>query len=742
MKKIIISIWITLCFCFITGCANESNDYSADKKAYSFLELSLSNDYDTEMVYSAAATEDTAVFALKSLSDKSCFELYSFHVTDDTIQDKELFRPSGIAQTDLIYDMAFDKNGRLYLFCSNANKTDYYIDIYNISDGTDKKLNIGSYIEEHIDEDRLSVNIDINENIFLTGVYNTYVFSHDGHLLYSENDMSKIQVIVGDKNGILHIFRFGNSADWSSYVFDHAIANLSKDRSKWSKHVKDILNSTLYTSSGHGAYDFFYMETDQQTGTGKNIVGYENGSRHVLCEIDKTGLMGEHCLDLHAMNSGVFSIIYTDEYGRNRAGILIPCNADTKEMAKKDSNDKITFVGINIDSKIKNAVYNFNKLNTDQIEIIDYAGIYNDMNEARKQFYFRTAAGEKYDIVCLNDFIDPNILMEKGLLCNIRTYIDNSNVLQKEDFIPCISKELYKDAVYEIVPEFSIKSFLVKNKNLGSLDRFLSAADTKHTENDEEFFYSGDNNALLYDLLCYNPNHLINTDAEKSVINEEYLYSILNAVNSSNMIDTDDISIPEAVKKDKASVFPLEIDSILDYMLFLKMFEGQMKVYGMPTEFGNRPVICCNCGSLAILTQSDHKDVAFDFLEYILSKDNYDKLFGKEYFPIRSDVMESDIKRMSALSPYVEDGMEIPAVNGNYEVGFDEYVISPEALTETEIAGLQEILNNSIYINRIKSDYMNIILEEAADYFSGNQTAESAVTNTNARVSLAFHESQ
>ena len=742
MKKTIISIWIALCFCIITGCANANNNYSADKKTYSFMELNLTNDYDTEMVYSAAATEDTAVFAQKNLSDTSCFELYSIHVTNDTIQDKALFRPDGIAQTDLIYDMSFDKDGVLYLFCSNDKKTHFYIDIYNASVGKDRKLDIGSYIEEHVNDDMLSVNIDSEKNIFLTGIYNTYIFDQNGGLLYSENDMSAIQTIVGEKSGLLHLFRFGKSANWSSFVFDHSDSNLHKDSSKYSKQIEEILNTAQSVSPGRDKYDFLYLETNPQNGTGRNIVGYEDGNRYVLCEIDKTGLMGEHCLDINAMSDDIFSIIYTDECGQNRAGFLIPQKPDANEISLVNNNYMVTLVGLNIDDKIKNAIYNFNKSNNNKIEIVDYAGMYNDITEAKKQFYFRIASDEKYDIVCLNDFVEANILKEKGLLCNIRTYIDNSYIVRKEDFIPCISNELYNDTVYEIVPEFSIKSFLVKNRNTDSLDDFLSTNHTDQTNNGVAKFYTSDKNALMYDLLCYNPDYLIKMSAGKNVINEDYLSHILNAVNSTIMIDTDKVSLPEAVKNDEASVFSLEIDSILDYMLFSKMFEGQMTVYGMPTENGNRPVICCNCGSLAILSKSDHKDLAFDFFEYILGKDNYDKLFGIEYFPIRTDVMDADIKRMSALSPYVENGIEIPAVKGNYEVGFDEYVVSPDALTPDEISGLHEMLDKSIRINRMKSAYMNIILDEATEYFSGNQALESTVINTNDRVSLAFHEGQ
>jgi hypothetical protein len=158
---------------------------------------------------------------------------------------------------------------------------------------------------------------------------------------------------------------------------------------------------------------------------------------------------------------------------------------------------------------------------------------------------------------------------------------------------------------------------------------------------------------------------------------------------------------------------------------------------GYPTNEETGNVLDEAYGSLSIFSGSEHKDLAWEFISYILSEvPSYDPTNGIGGFPVSSDV----------LSRYADLVTEEP-VNGEYSWSM---TVSrkgvPAALehppTREEFATIENLLSTATIPSSYDSTIMDVILENAQDYFDGIHDTAYVASQIQSRVSIYLSERQ
>ena len=397
---------------------------------------------------------------------------------------------------------------------------------------------------------------------------------------------------------------------------------------------------------------------------------------------------------------------------------------DSRDYPGKQLITLGTVYDYNENTHVEELVRLYNRQSRDfRVELVTYD---DSANHTVGELELELMRGDGPDLMELM-WMDASALATQGVFENLDKYYRDSNKAEEEDLLDCVrasSRVMGQNIL--VIPSFHINSMISK-QDIAPQDwtpwSFLELA-----AREQLFEFPSRNAALTYCMGIRYGEHFIDYDKKECYFDSEEFISILE-----QCAQLDSVEMPLAYRATpfNEGAFLMEtrfISSTADY-LSTEWYMGKVYWVGRPGWEGMENDMYPD-EAFAINSASPNKDGAWDFLEFLLSRELQDRIdWG---FPSRKDSFEAYLN-----SSYVPNGKYTPKdFGGTTSFGYKR---NP---TEEDFAIIRHLVDTSLYQTwgHNGNTVRNIVEEEADMYFSGDATIEETVKKIQSRVILYLNE--
>ena len=332
--------------------------------------------------------------------------------------------------------------------------------------------------------------------------------------------------------------------------------------------------------------------------------------------------------------------------------------------------------------------------------------------------------GEGPDLLEVSDVFAP-YMAEKGMLEDLTEYYEGSNVVSLEDLLPQVreggaagSKNIL------VIPVFSINTWI--SMDPVPLEEWTPWKFLEKCQEDQMFFYF----SSPYEMFdrCVSRNLLerfVDYESKECHFDSPDFIKLLEECKKIPTREVPQAALGEA---DFIARDGTVINSMYEYVMG-KNSHGIKYYQGMPDWEGGGHLMSAY-DVFAMNSQSKCKEGAWDFLEFLLSKETQDKIeWG---FPARTESFDRYVERSYRTC---ED---------NIDERFYFLPISwraPYQPEEEDFVLLREMVASSMYVQGRARNVVNIIVfEEVSMFFKGDADLEQTIEKIQNRVSLYLKE--
>ena len=449
--------------------------------------------------------------------------------------------------------------------------------------------------------------------------------------------------------------------------------------------------------------------------------------------VSSFGMLSDGNLAVH-LNS------WSNSTGASTSDIVILKEIDESEASKVTSIDVACMW---VDSEVEEKAIEFNKKHDDyKINIIDYSS---DIDEEAEwedmlnSFTTAVASDTDIDIVIFNDYSQVTNFAAKGLMIDLYELIDSDQVLKREDFLQNVLTACEQDGKLVTLPTyFSLYTVVGKAADVGTeagwtLDEMLALLESK--PEGTELFYGMTREQALSMCLSLGYNQYINWNDATCNFNSQEFIDVLEFANMFPEEFDYEEEVDEAVLMNEGKVLLTQyyLGDFEQIQMYTEVFGGDVTYIGYPTTEGNGAMLAFN-NMYGITKNCKEKDAAWEFVrEFYLptekTEDNYYSYYG---FSVRQDDFDY----------YCEQAMSNNGnVGGTWGWGSFEVEIKPA--TQAQVDGVKELVNGTTAVSgAVSNDMLNLIKEEAAFYFSGEQSAEDVAAKIQSRMEIYLSETK
>lgn len=247
----------------------------------------------------------------------------------------------------------------------------------------------------------------------------------------------------------------------------------------------------------------------------------------------------------------------------------------------------------------------------------------------------------------------------------------------------------------------------------------------------------------MYSFLGFCTDDYIDWNTGKCRFDSDDFKSVLEIANRGKTEDMDyseDYPSQDEMLKD-GKVLLVDGDIYTDSIQVYKTIYGSdITFIGYPCEDKCGSYFNFNC-RMGIYSKSEVKEGAWEFLRYIMTKE-YQIGDGLLYSnPTNKEAFEMFMKTKTTTKPYVDDfGNEIEPLNESWESDCGMVEIGPLAPDEEKM--YRDLIDNTTKITRPNVAIMDIINEEAENYFHGRKKLDEVVEIIQNRVTTYVNENR
>lgn len=391
-----------------------------------------------------------------------------------------------------------------------------------------------------------------------------------------------------------------------------------------------------------------------------------------------------------------------------------------------EAKKTIVLGGICVDQGIVEQVYAFNNSNDEYvIQVKDYAENQGDLSvtDLIDRVNAEIVSGAGTDIICL-DALPITDYVKKGMLVNLKDYMDADPDTSMDDFIPSVKNAMLIDGgLYYVSPSFSPYVIVSKKKMIGSGENLSMKKLYEIWKNHQKpSIFAAPPYISLYYLLT----HLVD---ENEISKEDVAMALEMCMDSKNLMST----LADSLEEDKVLLYPIANVTPLGLEVIHAVFGEDITISGYP---GNDGAVSYATFSdmLAISSKSEYKDVAWQFLRSVISEENQEEGRLVSHYPIRQDAFDSMLTGLangdsSKGDEAIGNTWERFGVTGKYEkLSKDDVEM---------IRGMVASISNVYYDDLT---LFSLIKEEAGPYFNHEKSLEDAMDSMQKRLTLYFKE--
>lgn len=627
--------------------------------------------------------------------------------------------------------------------------------------------------------------VDNSGNVYLSDWQSVYIYDQDGN--------KKTTVDLGEnggdlcelKAGVVGVSYYKNDEakpEESGRVFqeiDPATGKLTGDTVK--------LPDSAYTFfPGDDVYDIYYDYNG-------NIYGYKFDTDTkdkvidwIECDINSNNINSYSILPDGRVIA--FESSYDDQAQKNNMQLIVMTRVDAASVVNKTV---LTFACMYLDWNMRDAIVKFNRAsNTHRIVVRDYSE-YNtddDYKAGIQKLNTEMLSGKLPDMIDINTYSMPvEQYAAKGFLTDLYELIDADADLSREDFVQPVLKALESadGKLYQLPSTFAVSTAIALDKVAGDYDTWNLAAVkdamTKLQDGASVFDVYRTKTDILQTCISRNIDAFVDWENGSAHFDSDEFKALLEFANQfpetydwENATDEENDSAQNRMNSGKQLMTDMYVSSFEDMLYQLTGYNGGVKFVGYPSEDGTSNHTFQIGGAIAISSTCADKTAAWNFMKQFLTED-YQLGSDVWNFPINQKAFDQKMKdamteeyqtdengnvvkdengnpiRIPKMTYYTTDtggGVAFAAttetaastvVIGGSGVNEDDS-ISIYAMSQEQADQILDLINATTAVYGYDESILNIISDEAAAYFAGENSLDDTANMIQSRVNLYVAE--
>lgn len=653
--------------------------------------------------------------------------------------------------------MTFAADGSI---CAVVRRSSYDMETQQVTSqiglvkfGTDGKLvffqDIADKFEDGSNSDYVYINgiaLDDKGRIYIAGESSIALFEADGTYKGAVSVGSgmdgRIRSIGADRDGKVYVRNY----NYGSGSVTNELVEIDFENRKTGASYTDFPNGN---SEGltPGAEAGTFIVND-----GSTLYEYslETQSKTALFDWLDSDIDGSNVQNVGVLEDGrILAIIY-DWDDRENSGVAYLTKTKGSEVAQKET---ILIGTLYNASALQAAAVSFNR-SSDKYHItikqyiddgMSYMDAYQDaITNINNDLTSKANCPDIIDLTGLN----IRQLVSKGLLEDLGKYLDESSVLNRDDFVENVLNGYTYDDVLTCIPlSFELSTIVGKTSDVGekqgwTLQELIAYAE-KHPG--AMLFDDMSKSEIMYYLLAYNEEAFIDWSTGKCNFDSEEFKSLLAFANSfptEISSDSRQLSTPTRIQRGEVLLDTVSLYDFDNIQMYYESFGGDITCKGLPAADGSIGTALAGNGMYGITSKATRKEGAWEFLESYLQRDNDRYSYG---FPSRKAKLDEMAKEAVTIEYYTdENGDPILDENGDpIERGVgssisyqDGWSYSYRKATQAEVDLVRQLIDQAKPVNLGITQILELINEEAAGYFEGQKSVDEVVKVIQNRVQL------
>jgi len=607
---------------------------------------------------------------------------------------------------------------------TNTSSSERYLSCF-APDGTEKlTVDLAQYFDESDHFTNGAFCCDADGNVGMVASDAAYIFSPEGKLLFILNEgggSEWIRDLSLDAQGHFLVHMMGRGG-WELRRVD-----MEKQDYGETVSLPENFNYNVI-AQGRGKYDC-YLSDDYLYG--RNT---ETGEAEPLLDWLALDINSTQIQKIFTLGEDEFLVLaYNDNWDLEIIRIYRADPAGTERTVLRLA----TAHGVS--QFLKSAVIDFNKSNpTYRVEITDYMAATQDYAAAVTNINNDIIAGNVPDILSMGDR-SKGTWIAKGIIADLYPFIDADEELSREAFVSCVLSACeYADGkLYEIPAGFELFTLIGRESLIGDVTGWtmdeMNAAFAAHPG---KTTITGLNRemALMYFSMIIRDRFVNDAEGTCSFDNPEFCKLLAFIKTFPEEVEYTSSGVRQ-VMESTALTYSVYLHDVDSYQFYDEALEGDLTMPGFPGEAGSQGALVMPNESYAIAAGSPNQAGAWEFIRHMLKMAAGEQVHYIYSIPSLQEGLDAQIKEAQTVS-YDADGNECIRVSwGMDDVSVDMYAISDE-----QLAGFMEVIENAKRAVSYDEKLFNIIAEDASAFFEGAKSAEETAKIIQSRVQIYLSE--
>jgi len=429
-------------------------------------------------------------------------------------------------------------------------------------------------------------------------------------------------------------------------------------------------------------------------------------------------------------------LVVTNDWSTNKTELIRLTKTDP---AKIDQRTELTLATLYQNQSLQTAAVAFNKSHPDCRINIKYYMDVNNWSETSYQDAITkmnndlTSGGNAPDLIDLS-VVDEAQLVGKNALEDLTAYLAKSSSLSEASFDADLLEKFKVDGVLTGIPRtVQMSTFVGKTSVVGdgagwTLSDMVQMADAYP---EAEIFNGATQTQMLYYFLLLNEDAFIDWKSGKCSFDSPEFIQMLEFVNRfPEEFDWEnyDGSVSR-MQENKVLLDSAYISDFNEIQIYEARFGEPVNFIGFPTVDGSAGHAMSAEGRYGILSASDNKEAAWNFIESYLTAESGFSDWG--LYTLK-EKLEEQIKEATEVEYIRDENGEIlldengePMTMGGGGISMDGWEYTYHTPTEEDVEQVLDILKKAKPITEgFDQSIIGIIQEEAEAFFQGQKSAE------------------
>lgn len=726
----------------LSGCGKSSSE-EQEQKEFAYVAEYPEADLKCEYISQAAAAKDILYLMGSSWEEDtgSTFYFYRYDMAAGTLQQLpiELGENSSINSMTVAPDgnVAMAVNTYTYDMDENGEASNWQemIELWSIS-GED-----GSVLETRDLKKALGDESVYISNICLDAQGNYYLTDGEGVIYVLDKELDKLFEIPND-NWINQMFTSKEGDVYVSYygaegVELRKIELLSQGLSEKVEGADDALDAKYY---GGESASILLEKCDELSlfdfGTNKE--------ESLFCWLDVDVNSNDIMMAGELSDGRIWAVVNSYRGNKSSTELVIVKKVKASEVPVKE---ELVYGALWIGSDMKQSIIDFNKSsNKYRITVKEYGEVLDD-GDALTRFNTALTSADCPDMIDLSS-INYVQYAKKGIFEDLYPYMEKSGMKQS-DYLENVLEAFEIDGkLYGMTPEFYVNTTLAKQSQVGDITGWTLSEMLDFAEKNEPQYLMayGSRTQIFYYCVYNSIDEFIDWETGECHFDSDEFARVLEfAAKLPVEYEYDEEEgLHKKILADKVLLMSSSISSVQEYQMMNGMFGEAVSFVGYPNSERKGNLLQPVNGSFAISARSDNKEGAWEFLKTMFSEEYQDSLIGENSwgFPVRKSSLEKKFEQDMTPTYYEdENGVQVEEMKTSW--GYDDFELDIYAATKEEVDAVRELIASADKLTgTVDEQLVNIVMEEAEAFFSGQKSARDAAAVIQNRIQIYVNENR